>query len=342
MNKIELLNSVNPFLTMELTNLCNYNCVMCYREKVDLKEKGFMGKRLFTRVIEDIIANNLRFQGLKLSWLGESLIHPDINFFFNYLSEHDSFYNCLAMDTNTSFLTERVFRNLSKIRKDIFLFISLDASSQSTYSTIRKGGKLNEVHKNIDLILQNRLDNLHLRLQFIVMKENINESMDFITYWNSRIPDIPILFEEDTCFKKDYIFFRRLITQTHQEKADMLHKSLKPRVRRYLGKNNMKNQIIINETESLIKTGNKKTSACEKLWTMPIIRFNGDVGYCNNDPEMSLMLGNVKKRPFSDIWIGNPAEERRLDYYKDKYPKKCQNCSYRVCNISDDFFKQYF
>ena len=210
MNKIELLNSVNPFLTMELTNLCNYNCIMCYREDVDLKEKGFMGRKLFTRIIQDVEANGLKFQGLKLSWLGEALIHPDINFFFEYLSEHDSFFNCLAMDTNTSFMTERVLRNLTKIKKDIFLFISLDASSPSTYSSIRKGGKLDEVYKNIDHILKARPDNLYLRLQFIVMEDNINEAKDFIDKWNKKIPDIPILFEEDTCLKKDYIFFRKL------------------------------------------------------------------------------------------------------------------------------------
>ncbi|PLX16187.1 MAG: hypothetical protein C0601_11235 [Candidatus Muiribacterium halophilum] len=342
MNKIELLNSVRPFLTLELTNLCNYNCLMCYREKVDMNERGFMSKKMFIRIIDDIRANGLFFQGLKLSWLGEALIHPDINFFFEFLAEKNDFFNCLAMDTNTSFLTNRVFHNLEKIKNDIFLFISLDAASENTYSRIRKGGIYKEVIDNIDYILKNRPQNIFLRLQFIVMEENIKESKDFIRYWNKKIPGIPILFEEDTCIKKDYIYFRKLITRKHQENADMLHRSLKPRLIRFLEEENMTNRIIERKPDPLINTRDKKPLACEKLWTMPIVRFNGDVGYCNNDPEMSLKLGNTNRAPFSDIWMGPIAEQRRLSCYNGKYPKKCKDCLYRECNISPDFFKEYF
>ncbi|MCK9225745.1 MAG: hypothetical protein M0Q02_11780 [Candidatus Muirbacterium halophilum] len=310
---IKKLNSFNPWLTIELTNLCNYNCIMCYREEVDIKQKGFININLFNKIIKDIKESGLQFYGLKLAWLGEAFMHPEIYNILDILNTNKEFFNCIAFDTNISFIEKQHIDKLNKLSKPVFLFLSIDAECSKTYTNIRKNGNFNKIIENINIIEKNRNSNIYLRYQFIPMKENIHELKDFIEKFQKKDKYLKILKSEKTDLEEDYIFIRKLV---------------------YPGKENESTEMFIkaleisglNISENNLNSSQQKSNICHKLYTMPIIRWNGIVGFCNNDPEMSLSPGTITENlKFSEIWI-NLMKKIRIDQENCHYQGKCKDC----------------
>ena len=86
---------------VETTSKCNMNCPMCFRR--NLKELGHMGWDTFTRIIDECGASEL--YSVRLSWRGESLIHPRIFEMITYAVERIPNVSFL---TNTYFVTPAV------------------------------------------------------------------------------------------------------------------------------------------------------------------------------------------------------------------------------------------
>lgn len=69
-------------ITIELTNKCNLDCVFCPRRYME-SELDFMDKNLFTKIIDEIA----KYPDTVIVpfFRGESLLHPDFNFFMEYM-----------------------------------------------------------------------------------------------------------------------------------------------------------------------------------------------------------------------------------------------------------------
>lgn len=83
--KAESLNVLTGFplhLDIELTNVCNLKCKMCWQNDLLNSEKGFMSEELFKRIIDEGIENGL--SAIKLQIRGESTLHPDLISFIKY------------------------------------------------------------------------------------------------------------------------------------------------------------------------------------------------------------------------------------------------------------------
>ena len=315
---IELSNQAGPFLTIELTNLCNYRCIMCYREKVDIKSRGFMDFSLFKETVEHIEKSGFKFFGLKLSWLGEPLMHPEIEKILKTLLNKTFFQN-LVIDTNVSYLSESVTDILSCFSVPVFVFLSIDGSTKEIYEKIRVGGDFDNIEKNIKYICQNKCSNVFLRFQYILMDENIDYTQHFIEWVTKIAGKLNIFFEEQTVLKDNYIFFRKLIKPGFETECDFLWNEFR---------------LKFESQNKSVEENKVKLKCCENLWSMPIIRFNGQVGMCNLDPEMSLCIGNINYENFTDIWLGDKAQKMRINHINGIYPDKCKNCRALKCNIS--------
>ncbi|MGM0608829.1 MAG: SPASM domain-containing protein [Candidatus Muiribacteriota bacterium] len=327
---VKLSNSVHPYLTLELTNLCNYKCLMCYRENVDIKNKGFMSSKLFSEVVDSFKNTSLFFEGLKLSWLGEALMHPEIEEILKKLQHNSFFFKNLILDTNVSFLNEVLINRLNQINRNVFLFLSIDASNSRTYSKIRKNGEFKKIVDNIKKLVENRKKNIFLRFQFIIMEENRNEISPFIKMCNNFISDLPVLFEEKTTVDFDYIFFRKLVSPGKQRKVDKMFEDMRTK---------FEHKII---EKKPLKNLKSSKSCCQNLWSMPFIRWNGQVGFCNLDPAMSLSPGNVNYESFINIWFGEKAQKIRKMHLNRNYPDKCKNCPGFKSDISEKIIQRWF
>ena len=55
---------------------------------------------------------------------------------------------------------------------------------------------------------------------------------------------------------------------------------------------------------------------CPALWETPTINWDGDVTVCCTDVFLRLVLGNIKDKPFREIWTSEKITELRIKHIK--------------------------
>lgn len=73
---------------IELTNYCNSKCTWCDHSKMK-RPKGFMDRRTFERTVEFLKYAPPPDNTVGLHHFGESLLHPDINYYLQYLEKNN-------------------------------------------------------------------------------------------------------------------------------------------------------------------------------------------------------------------------------------------------------------
>ena len=136
---------------LELVSRCNLKCPMCptllpiFQElRVDPSTKGLMNKELAKKIITEIAGHVF---SLRLSWVGESTLHPDLISILKFAKE--SGIPEVSFLTNGARLTESLFRELMKEGLDI-LTISVDGLNE-TYEKIRAPIKFDTIKQKIEL-----------------------------------------------------------------------------------------------------------------------------------------------------------------------------------------------
>ena len=133
-------------LDLELTNLCNMRCPMCFTVTQDFKQnidKGFMRFNLFEKIVQE--ASAYKTYSIRLSHRGEAFLHPEIVPFIRYakqagIKEVASLSNILA-------LTPELFEKCLRAGLD-WLTISFDGLGE-TYEWIRQPAKFDEAYRKV-------------------------------------------------------------------------------------------------------------------------------------------------------------------------------------------------
>ena len=178
--------------SIETTNLCNLDCIMCPRR--DMKRKvGFMNFNTFKKIIDET-KNYSPF--IWLHQMGEPLLDKNIFKFVNY---------CQKNGVKTGFSTNATLLNKENSKKIIesalgHLVISLDGSTKKTYEKIRKKADFEESKKKIRGFLKEKTrlaKGPYTVLQIIRMKETEPEIEQFKKEWiNSGVDEI---YVKDFC-----------------------------------------------------------------------------------------------------------------------------------------------
>ncbi len=181
-------------LDFELNYSCNYSCHICTwaREiRGDKNRRTWFDLAAFKEVIDEGVKKGLK--AIRLNFLNEPLMRPDIVDFVSYARKAgvlDVYFS-----TNGSLLTKKIAEGLieSGLTR---LQVSLDATTEETYSKIRQGGKLANVVSNIHNFLEIRRDLKSktplLRVNFVKTRDNEYELKDFIEYWKTKVDLIGI------------------------------------------------------------------------------------------------------------------------------------------------------
>lgn len=93
---------------IELTNYCNSKCAWCDHSKMK-RDKGFMDWRTFERTVEFLKYAPPPDNTVGLHHFGESLLHPDINLYLEYLENRDINWR---MSTNGRLLQKIEIRDM--------------------------------------------------------------------------------------------------------------------------------------------------------------------------------------------------------------------------------------
>jgi len=279
---------------IELTNYCNLRCPECLTGsgKMD-RPAGFMQISLFERITAELRPYLLN---INLYFQGESMMHPD---FFNLIGKAGAIYTIVS--TNGHFLTEEnaeklALSNLSK------LIVSLDGMSAHTYSIYRKGGDFDTVIRGIEIIssaIKKRNSDLKLEIQFLVSRYNegeIEKAKEFADKVNAQFK-----------LKSMQIINKEEIGEWQPENK---------KYRRYKPENG---KFRINSTLS---------NRCFRLWTNPVVTWDGKVVPCCFDKDASHIMGDLNISTFREIWNGEKYMEFRRSLLQGREKIDiCNNCT---------------
>jgi len=189
-------------LDFELNDSCNQACIMCPRNSRTHKNNGYsLGTKAsfdisdFNRIIEEGSRYGLR--SINLGAYAEPLTHPQFFEFVSLASRHGIID--IRMITNGILLNPSTSEALldSAITN---IFISIDAATKETYSSIRGGG-YDQLIQNIDYLLKRRESRSQsipfVRVSFVHMNSNKHELSDFLEQWQERVDFIDVQPGED-------------------------------------------------------------------------------------------------------------------------------------------------
>lgn len=174
-------------LDFELNGSCNMRCPMCTYALPETKNQtksSWMSLDRFREIIADAVPRGLKAIGL--NGVNEPLLRPDLHEFVR--TAKDLGVLDIMFHTNGMLLTDKVSKQLIEAGLTK-LFVSIDAATQKTYDSIRVGGNLETVRKNIHHFLDRRRASPLpvLGVCFVRMKVNQHELDDFIAEWSPLV-----------------------------------------------------------------------------------------------------------------------------------------------------------
>jgi radical SAM protein with 4Fe4S-binding SPASM domain len=136
---------------VELTNHCPMTCLMCPTGTgAMVREKGFIDGALFRRIVDEIVAAESQIKPLTLHNLGESLLHPELDDFIAYATEHGL---KTELSANPGLLSLERYRRLEDAGLSR-LVLDVDGLDAATLERIRgPAAKGDKAFKHLDGIL---------------------------------------------------------------------------------------------------------------------------------------------------------------------------------------------
>jgi radical SAM protein with 4Fe4S-binding SPASM domain len=282
-------------LGIELTNSCNLNCPECASGSGLMKRKhGFMSESLFYKIISE---TGRYLYNINLYFQGEPMMHPE---FFRLVEQARG--TSITVSTNGHFLTDNNNSELAKsgIKK---LIVSLDGMDSKTYSRYRVGGDFNKVIsglRGLSAEIERTKSSLKPEIQFLVNS------------YNEKQIEVARKFAREVNYA---IKFKSMQVINPGDISQWMPKD--ERFRRYY--KNHSGQYLIKKTHA---------SSCFRLWTNPVITWDGKVLPCCFDKDADHIMGDLNESSFREIWQGERFRNfrQRVLSERDKI-EICGNCT---------------
>lgn len=284
-----------PIVMIEITNYCNLKCPLCPSGTDQLKRpRGYMDLETFRKIVDEVH----EYAFMLILWnQGEPFLNKD----FVEMCKIASNKNLLLLvSSNANHMPD--IKGLVESGIDR-LIISADGATQDTYNKYRRNGELHKVIKNVTDIVEMKRK-LKSKLpkviwQFIVMKHNETE-----------VEEIKKITKE--------IGVDKLQLKTVQIYAkEDIHTFLptNPKFRRYK----------VEGDNFELKYGIK--NQCRRLWTQPVINWDGEVAVCCFDKDNEIKIGNIKDKSLKELWTSPAFQKMRKKILTDrKSIEMCRNC----------------
>ncbi len=181
-HRIRRMLAIPAVVSIEVTNACNADCIMCPRKRMKRPVKK-MEFSLFRKIIDECASISVR--KILPYFYGESLLLPDLERYLMYIHQKAR-RSKIILHTNGSLLTEEKAETV--IRSFVHsLFITIDGASKATYERIRKNLVFEEVKNNVLNFIKMRnglrRSRPYVNIGMIVMSENRHEVSAFLKFW---------------------------------------------------------------------------------------------------------------------------------------------------------------
>lgn len=295
---------INQWLTIEVTNICNANCIFCpyrYQDKFRVK-KGFISDDIFEKAIKEF--KKLGGQNIGLTpFSGEPLLDKKIINKIRLIKRNGLW---------TGFFTNGIMLNHIDIGE--LLETGIDAITISTAPFDRKMYELIYQNKNYLSVLRG----LRRLLEY---RNNIRKDMPIGIAFRSHIPRRRVLALPD---------FRETIMPL-LTKEDWKHLIVNTR-----GLDSWSGTIKSDDLVGIMRLAlipRLKNVPCAWLSNL-YITWDGHIRACpcrytiskNLDGKDDLYLGDIRKDSLTDILNGNGLKQLQLKFKENNLPALCKRC----------------
>jgi radical SAM protein with 4Fe4S-binding SPASM domain len=287
-------------VSFEPTTSCNLRCPECPSGlRAFTRPTGMLQQDFFRQTIDDIYRDLFY---LTFYFQGEPYLNPEFLSMVRYAKQKGIY---TATSTNAHYLTDEKAKETIESGLDR-LIISIDGTTQEVYEQYRVGGQLNKVL----------------------------EGARRIVHWKKQLNS-----------KTPFVFFQFLVVKPNEHQLDEV---------RRLGKEIGVDQVRFktaqvydyeNDPHQLIPVNNKYSrykkdsrgvtqvknglqNKCWKLWHANVITWDGLVVPCCFDKDALHRLGDLKEKPFREVWQSEVYQQFRQQLMNGrKNIDICANCS---------------
>lgn len=287
------------FVSIEPTTSCNLRCPQCPSGLREFTRPTGMLKEDFFQSL--ILQLKKHLFSLTFYFQGEPYLNPDFLKMVAFANEQGIY---TITSTNAHYLNaENATATVnSKLNE---LIISVDGSSQESYSKYRVGGQLERVIEGTKHILQEKKELKskfpHVVWQFIVFKHNEGE-----------IAEIRRLGEK---LGVNEIRIKTAQIYDYENGEEWIPEN--PKYSRY-----EKNQ------NGIFRIKNKLLNQCWRMWQGCVITWDGKVVPCCFDKDAKYQLGELKQQSFASVWQSKEYNQFRQSILKGRNQIDiCTNCT---------------
>ena len=284
-------------LYIETTNLCNARCVFCMYPKIHgTFPVQYMEQSLFKSIIDDYT----NMGGRQIS-MTPTVADPFTDRYFheriNYL-EQSKIEKVFLYSNFIAFRKpiQDAFENLQNIILDIS--ISMVGWNREMYDKLMGIDKFDKVISNLEILGK-----------ILNKNKNIEANVTLRHYENSPTLAQDLNNMVHICRKNN---IRTVSAHDFDTWGGLLEEE-------------MKNNIHLS---GKVRKRLPRTKPCEVTYRKPLITVNGDYKVCEcRDVHYETKIGNVKEKPFSELWYSEELKNfRKLFYTPDKLPNICKKC----------------
>lgn len=286
-------------ISLEPTTACNLRCPECPSGlRAFTRPTGNLREDFFRKTVDELYRDLLY---LIFYFQGEPYINPKFLDMVKYARDRGIY---TITSTNGHFLNDENARKTIESGLDR-LIISVDGTTQDTYESYRKEGKLDVVLQGARNVVKwkRKLNSRtpHLIFQFLVVRPN-----------EHQIPDIYCLAEE---IGIDEVKLKTAQVYDYEHGNDLI-----PTLGKYAR--------YEKKPDGTWRVKNELLNHCWKLWHACVITWDGLVVPCCFDKDATHRLGDLKQIKFREIWQGEAYRRFRTSLLKGRDQIDiCTNCT---------------
>lgn len=287
-------------ISFEPTTSCNLRCPECPSGlRAFTRPTGMLEDHFFQETI-DQLSKDLLY--LVFYFQGEPYLNPAFLDMVKYAAAKGIY---TATSTNAHYLNDKLAKKTVESGLDR-LIISIDGTTQEVYQQYRVGGKLEKVLEGARNIVKWKKElkskTPFIFFQFLVVKPNEHQLQDIMHLAGEiGVDEVRFKTAQVYDFEKDP---NQLIPTNKR-----FSRYKKNKIGQTVPKNNLNNH-------------------CWRLWHATVITWDGLVVPCCFDKDAQHAMGNLKGKPFREVWHDkNYVQFRKQLLHSRKNIEICANCS---------------
>ncbi|MCC9135703.1 SPASM domain-containing protein [Pontibacter silvestris] len=286
-------------ISLEPTTSCNLRCPECPSGlRSFTRPTGMLQEGLFKQTIDQL---HRRLLYLIFYFQGEPYLHKNFLELVKYASDRGIY---TATSTNAHFLDDDMARKTVASGLDR-LIVSIDGTTQETYTAYRIGGKLDKVLDGVRHVVKwkqkLKTKTPHIMFQFLVVRPN-----------EHQLEDVKKLAKE---LGVDEVVFKTAQIYDYEQGSPLI-----PTIDYYSRyKNNGNGSYSIK---------NKLLNHCWRMWHSCVITWDGLVVPCCFDKDAEYRQGDLKLSSFKEVWRGAKYNQFRQALLRSRAEiEMCKNCT---------------